>query len=38
MISIKEVNERYEASKAAEKARIKSEPKRGKRFWMWVRY
>lgn len=38
MTSIKEINERYEASKAAEKAKIKAEPKKGKRFWLWVRY
>lgn len=38
MTSIKEINEKYEASKAAEKARIKAEPNKGKRFWMWVKY
>ena len=32
MTSIKEINEKYEASKAAEKARIKAEPSKWKRF------
>lgn len=38
MTSIDEARERYEASRDAEKARIRKEPKRSKRALLWARY